>query len=385
MVRNVEIEVDTMRILIICGGYPLVTEPNIYVFVHRQALALKKAGYDVVVLDIDLRSIRWKRKYGFYFEEYDGIDVYRCSFPFITVKFPRIYRFLSQRLSDICYCKIKKQIGNIDFLNAHFVKGAGEAGVYLKKKYDIPLVITEHSSAILNNIDNYVERYVKTYNEADAVVVVSNALKHRLLGYGINAYIIPNVIDTARFKLMAEKKKDKFIFLSVGRLTQGKRFDLTIKAFSKIHERYADTELLIIGKGEKKKEIVNMANQLAKKSVTFIKCVNNDDMPSIYNECDCFVLPSDFETFGMVYAEAISCGIPAIATDNGGSKEIINEHNGIIIPLNDVEKLTEAMKFVYENRGQFKRNELHQSIEERFGEKAFVNKYKEIISKVNDN
>lgn len=370
-----------MKFLIICNGYPDKRERNIYIFVHRQALALKRAGHEVVVLDIDLRSIRWKRRFGQYFEEYEKIPVYRFSFPFVTVKFLKLYSILNKFIGRICAKKIFNKLGRADFICPHFARGAGEAASAIKAKYNIPIILTEHSSKILMDKNNEIERYSYVYKNVDSTIVVSKALKEKLSERGINSTVLPNVIDVNLFKPIRLIKEDpRKVFLSVGRMDEGKRFDLFLKAFSMVSKKRSDVCAILIGDGILRNEIKSLADSLKLTNVSFINNVANDKMPEYYSSADCFVLASDFETFGMVYAEAIACGTPAIGTDNGGAPEIISSNCGLIIPKNNVEALAEAMIEVINT--PYDRLILHNNISERFGEEQFVKVYLDICRKV---
>ena len=361
-----------MRILLISDGYPLDKEPNIYIFIHRQALALAKNNVEVVVLDIDLRSIR------IYREKYNGIDVYRVSFPFITTKFPCLYAVLNKYIACKMYKKIEKEIGNVDIINAHFVQGAGEAAVELKRLYHKPVIITEHSSKIISNKNNAIQYYKKTYLKADTVITVSTALSNKLKQFGINNVMIPNVINTNIFYPTKRENTGSFTFLSIGSLIERKRFDLTIQAFAAIQMKYKNCKLIIVGEGELEKKLRELSEKLHVKNIKFIKMIKNDKLPELYNSVECFVLPSDSETFGMVYAEAIACGIPAIATDNGGALEIINNENGIIIPVGDLKALENAMEVEMNNKKRDS-EELHNTIKNKFSENIFVEQYKKVV------
>lgn len=369
-----------MKYLIICNGYPKKNESNIYIFVHRQALALKEAGNTVAVLDIDLRSIRWKRRFGFFRENYDGIDVYRFSFPFVTVIFKDLYSKLNKRIGVYCAKRIFHDYGKMDIVCPHFAMGAGEAAIAIKKKYCIPVVLTEHSSRILSSDDVVLNRYKYVYDSADATITVGQALSNKLKKHGINNTVIPNVIDTEIFKPYHIKSKKNKIFLSVGSLQQRKRFDLFIRAFSKVQTLMPNSEAIIIGSGDLKKELKSLALELNVRHLKFINSVTNDKMPKYYSMADCFVLPSDFETFGMVYAEAIACGTPAVGTANGGAQEIITLENGIIIPKNDPDSLANAMMHIIDNT--YDKNELHQYIEQNFGVQHFLNEYNIICKRI---
>lgn len=380
-----------MRILVINNGYPSEEEPNIYIFVHKQVQALLEAGYKVVVLDIDLRSIRWKRRYGCFYEKYQGVDIFRVSFPFVTVKLAEINYRLNQFIGVSSFKKIVKRYGAIDIVHCHFGKGAGNAGGAIKKKFQVPLVITEHSSSVLQEKKITLKYALKAYYDADKVMPVSKALMDVLSFYNVhNIELIPNVIDTDLFQVKKEiHSKDAFTFLSVGQLIPSKRFDLLLEAFGKLRSKGYNCRLTIVGKGVQEQELVRLIKESKIDNITFIEQIPNNEIVKQYNKSDCFALVSDYETFGVVYAEALACGIPAIATDNGGSKEIINSGNGVIVKCGDKNEIANAMEYMIQNYKQYSPQKLHNEMEKKFGKESFIislsNVYSEVSKGKNDN
>lgn len=84
------------------------------------------------------------------------------------------------------------------------------------------------------------------------------------------------------------------------------------------------------------------------------------------HECDVFVLASDFETFGVVYIEALACGKPVIGTRNGGAEDIINETNGVLIDIDNVAQLSDTMKKMYTNEIKFDSNKIAEYTHKRY-------------------
>lgn len=372
-----------MNILITCNGYPKSNEPNIYIFIHRQVKALKKYGHNVAVLDIDLRSFRWKRKYGIFWDTYEEVNVLRISFPFITVKFRWIYGWLNKHIAYFAMKKIEEKNGKISLICSHFVRGSGEAGAYLKNYFNLPFIIVEHSSSILKNVNEYIAYYLETYRKADNIIVVSEALKERLLQYNINSCVIPNVINTSLFYVDKNSNvHDYYTYLSVGNFIQGKRFDLTIKAFESIHKEHSKTRLILIGDGKLRASMIDLTTKLKITDIEFISYIPNNKMREMYDQCDCFVLPSDVETFGMVYAEAIACGIPVIATDNGGASDIVNKDNGLIIQKDNLTALQYAMEYMYYNSAKYNKTIMQEYIKDKFGEDTFVKQFNNCIKEI---
>mgnify|MGYP003503500790 CR=1 FL=1 len=77
--------------------------------------------------------------------------------------------------------------------------------------------------------------------------------------------------------------------------------------------------------------------------IIFLGALSRDDVAKWMNKCDCFVLPSRYETFGVVYIEALASGRPVIGALNGGAEDIINNLNGYLVPIDDIDKLAEKM------------------------------------------
>ncbi len=128
-----------------------------------------------------------------------------------------------------------------------------------------------------------------------------------------------------------------------------------IQAFSKLSPRYSDLKLLIaIGKPpEDLKEEFNLAYEMLQGYIrlhgvqehTILKTYRLDEMPHVYQGSDVFALPSENETFGQVFIEAMSCGLPVIGTKVGGIPEIISDsYNGYLIPPDDSSILAQRIE-----------------------------------------
>lgn len=370
-----------MKILFLTGDYPTKDRSTTLIFVHKQVKALYEQGYDVAVLTIDLRSIRRKRKWGMHLEKFGGINIYRFSLPCGPV--PLIFRVCSNIATKIGFKKVIKDFGMPDILHAHFSNSCYNAMV-LKKKYKLPYIYTEHSSRYLNNEMGIVEKKIKktSFENADAVISVSMALKKEMCK-NIDKFIqvLPNIVSKDFFYNENCKKYDKFTFLSVGNLNEGKRFFLTIDAFLEISKKYNDIQLIIVGDGPLYSQLNNyVIKKNLKNKVKLFGNIANDLLPEIYRKSHCFVLPSAFETFGVVYIEALASGLPVIATKCGGPEEIIDKQNGILVAIDDLFQLSDAFYSIYENYRRYDQNLISKRAIEIFSEEmivsALVEKYK---------
>jgi glycosyltransferase involved in cell wall biosynthesis len=188
--------------------------------------------------------------------------------------------------------------------------------------------------------------------------------------------------------LCTKRKAGQFTYISVANLIERKRIDLVIRAFSEIHRQDENTALMIVGGGSALPELKKLCGELGvENAVAFTGVVANKDLPAVYNRCHCFVLPSQAETFGVVYAEAAACGLPVIATDCGGPADIVNNENGILIQKDSLNELTEAMQYIKQKIKKFNARNIADDISNRFGEKSIAHIltdiYNGVINEVN--
>jgi len=138
-----------------------------------------------------------------------------------------------------------------------------------------------------------------------------------------------------------EKERRKAI-VTVGRLHPQKNQKLLIDAFGAIAEKIPEYILEIYGEGELKDELQERINRLGLSKRVFLKGTSKD-IHKFINSARLFVLSSDYEGLPNTLLEAMALGIPCISTDcrPGGARELIEDgKNGIIVPTNDMERLS---------------------------------------------
>lgn len=177
-----------------------------------------------------------------------------------------------------------------------------------------------------------------------------------------NSTVVYNGIDTDKFVYNQNSREtfrkqlklddNDFLFLTAGRLTDQKDYPNLLKAFAEVHADNANVKLAIVGKGDLDEEIKQLSNKLnLQDSVYFFGARN--DVNEIMSACDCFVLASKYEGFGLVIAEAMASQKVVIGTDCGGVKEVIGDEGFLVEPENHL-ALADAMQKVidlnYEQR-----------------------------------
>lgn len=377
-----------MKVLFLVNNFPDYENPYAGVFVYNQIKALSAANIDIRVLYFDFRSVRRIRKWGMTKYQYNGIEVYRYAIPCGPVR--KLYIWLLEKTSVKAFEKVCKREGEFDLIHAHFTD-MGFAASKIKDATGIGYILTEHSSTLLQEEISLTEERIirEAYEKAERVLAVGTALKQKMKQYTTQKIeVVPNILPD-RFCIIDELHKDtnEFTFVSVvGTLTKDKKVDLLVEAFATLSKQYPQINLKICGRGALMEEVKQMTERMQMgKRVEFLGVVDNEDLPKVLNRCDCFVLPSVVETFGVVYIEAAGCGLPVIAANSGGTLDIINDNNGIRMENATIEELTKAMQTIIVNKEKYNAQQISEEIHTKFGVKAFTDKintiYKEVSKK----
>lgn len=176
---------------------------------------------------------------------------------------------------------------------------------------------------------------------ADGLICVSEAVKHNLSDAGClpeRATIIPNGITPPKFTHMYSGEAVRFLF--VGRLTRLKGLDVVLQALSELCS-YVWT-LDVLGEGSQRAELEELSEGLGlHERVHFRGAVSNDNVGEFMSESSCLLFPSHSEGMGLVVLEALSIGLPVIASDLEALREFAE---GELVPAGDSEKWREAIR-----------------------------------------
>lgn len=355
-----------MRILICAIGYNS-SKRNVDIFELDQAKALSDYGHDIRIASIDLRSVRRLRSWRSSVYELCGMKVYTVNIPCGRVP-ANILNVASQYAAKKAFHMACADGWKPDVIHAHFTSVA-YAFADVVKQNKIPYVVTEHSSAMnqeaipdsLRKIAQY------AYDRADALLAVSRALANSIERHtGHLATVIPNVVNLDTFKVCDEMRFEKdFRFVTACNLIVGKRVHLLLEAFSKLNRK--DITLEIFGQGAERTRLEQRAKSLKIiDRVRFRGHCTRSELQRTYSKSDCFVLSSVSETFGVVYIEAMAAGLPVIATRCGGPEDFVTLEVGLLVPVDDVEALTQAMKVMVETARNYDSVAIHRYAMERF-------------------
>lgn len=373
-----------MNILVIPSWYNNNINPTNGSFFREQAIELKKSGHQVYVLfvDVTLKKLsKEEKEIKFYIDE--GVMTYRIK----VSKLPKTGNIgtslaIKKGLLRI-FEHIKGKI-NFDIIHLHSCLWSGLGAVALSKKYDIPLVITEHSSYYkrrkFKGIDKAIVQHV--INKSDKLICVSNALKESMINFGKEIEVIPNMVDCEYFFYDEKMLPKEFTFLSLCYLNANKRIDMLIQAFA--HEfKGTNTKLIIGGDGPEREYLQGLSRELkVTNQIEFLGKLTREEAALAMRKCNVFVLPSKVETFGIVLIEAMASGKPVISTYNGGAEDIVSEKNGTLIKKDNYIYLAEAMSKIKENYNDFNPQEISYLCKNKYDNKVIEKKLEFVYNNV---
>lgn len=310
-------------------------------------------------------------------------------------RFPKIEELLFTEKLRYIVKKVIRELGKPDIVHAHSCLWAGYSAIKVFNELEIPVVITEHSTEFpKNELYGYRQLCVEDcINKSQGMITVSNGLKQCMSKYNYNnkaITVIPNMFSNDLFSNQDNiKKDDKFKFIAVCYLTRKKGLDILIKSFAKSFKGNYDVELLIGGQGQEYNNLVNLAKEINIYSqVKFLGDLSRENVVKYIKESDVFVLPSRFETFGVVFIEALALGKPIIASRCGGPEDIVKQGNGLLVEVEDIDGLSKAMQHMYNEYEKYNHKDIIKDCNERFSENAVMmqleNYYLETIKNYNN-
>ncbi len=185
----------------------------------------------------------------------------------------------------------------------------------------------------------------ETLEFADKIIVTLNCVKKYIPEkYHKKIIKIPIGADTYYFT-PAEMLPDNNTILFLAYLVKRKGLKYLIEAINIIKNRVPCIKLLVVGEGPDKHYFEELTKHYGlEKYIQFCGHVNHSDTPDYFRKAQIYVLPSLGEPFGMSLVEAMSCGLPIVATDAGGAPEVIGDYNKkYLVPPRDSGALAEAI------------------------------------------
>lgn len=264
---------------------------------------------------------------------------------------------------------------DIELIHIWYTLPFGLPGILAKKILKIPSILT---LAGMDISDPYISipkpiRELQKYiiKESDEVICVSNFVKQKAtelcrkdmnvayLGIDLNMWGKRTDLN------LKEKYNCDFLVIIVARLVKIKGLEYLIHSVPDVIKE-VNAKFIILGEGENEGYLKKLSHRLGMdKSVIFCGSISNRELVTYYHEADLFVLPSLHESFGLVFLEAMACGLPIVSTDVGAIPEVVGDA-GILVRPKDATALSKAILKILKNEGR--RKELTQNGKRRVEE-----------------
>ena len=355
-------------------------------FFKEQFQVLQKSGENISVAYNEIWPItklgRIHEKKGISYQVEEGLKTYRYKNYNYLPKNSNMFKIFNKRMEKL-YLEIVKREGKVDVIHAHSALFGGISAAYVAKKYNIPFVLTEHSSVKHAKYikDSYMKYIKQAYDSADVLIAVGNGLKEELKLYTKNEVtVVHNLIDFSKFK-PTDIKNEKIKLFSLAYLVKDKGMDVLLKAFKEAFNN-TDVTLTIGGDGVEKDNLIQLAKDLGiEDNVKFLGLLSREEVVKEMDCCDGFVLASKHETFGVVYIEALAMGKPVLGTKNGGSEDIIKDYNGILVE-NTLEDLVLGLKKFVSKIHNYDSKLIADKCRANYSEEVIVEEIKNIYTKL---
>lgn len=257
-----------------------------------------------------------------------------------------------------------------DIAHAHHPFLLGDTGLRLARRFNIPLVFTNHTlyeqythylPVDNSTVKKYVRNLVRGYaNLCDRVFAPSQSVSRILKDQGVETPIdvVPTGIDVEEFgsgdgsRFRAERgiEDDVFLIGHLGRLAEEKNLPFLVESVSTFLEDHPGTEFLLVGDGPIQDDLRDSVEELGLEDrVHFEGVLRDQELYDAYASMDLFAFASKTETQGMVLVEAMSSGTPVVALDASGARDVVvNGETGRLIKDEDKGAFAEGLEWYYE-------------------------------------
>lgn len=251
-----------------------------------------------------------------------------------------------------------------DLIHAHEILSPASAAVIARSFYGWPVLVKILRGGILGDIYKIkhrsfgIQRFRFLSRRVDSFVVISEEIDQELSALGVppeKRAFIPNGVDTDLLSPLPDSQKPQLraelglrsnakLVIYLGRLTAEKRVDHLLRIWPQIRTAFPDAQLLIVGTGPEEAQL----RQMSVPGVQFTGQVN--DTARYLQAADLFVLPSATEGLSNALLEALSTGLPVLATSVGGTPDVISHNvNGYLIPPDDLDALKTGLLTLLED------------------------------------
>lgn len=379
-------KVSHISVLIIPTYYGFGAENSLNrgaIYVKHQAMALARQGHRVVLIYVHFDSKR-----GVYISSED--DTSGLKSVFVHAKPLKIPLNVAYRMILTLWAFRRVYPKNRpDIIHCHSFRAALFARP-IASLYRIPYIITEHSSQMKTRLPWFRRRLARwSYAGASRVIAVSSGLARTLRRYtDHHISVIPNLVTDEFFASGPPESVPPIVpfrFVSIGRSEPNKAWHSIIQAVAQLRVQDRNVTLTLGGGGSETDDLRHLAARLGVEDrVKFVGRLQPEAVRQAIARSHCHVLASRVETFGIVSIEALALGRPIIMTNTDAATTIVGPRDGLIVPVDDLEALTEAMQQLVDSYATYDGTEIRRRCWNRFSEQAICAKitstYAEVLA-----
>lgn len=346
------------RIALVTPMLPVPHDQTRGRYIHETARSLSK----LATVKVFFQQLRYPRLplmaprsylYGEVGADYrlDGVDVEAFSYPAVPV----LSRALNGLVSSMVLTPRIRQF-QPDLVLAYWVYPDGSAALRTARQLGLPCVVGALGSDIhvRDRLNAFMTR--RTVAGVDALLTVSEAMRqtaiHEFGAQPQKVHTIVNGFNTEVFRWQdqAEARRqlniapDERLIIYVGRFVEAKGMRELLAAFQRMVKDNAKTRLALVGDGVMKEELLGLIQSSGlEQHVHFPGGLPPEQVARWISASDVLTLPSWSEGYPNVVVEGVACGRPVVATDVGGTREILHGDNGILVQPRDVDSLYQGL------------------------------------------
>ncbi|HXB30365.1 MAG TPA: glycosyltransferase [Puia sp.] len=386
------------KVLWLTSWYPNETDPFSGDFIKRQAEAVSIYQSLIVLWVGKYAPINFSNRTNYTNSELktENLKEYILYYPSpgesnnIFSKFKSLLNYFKKNREFIQQLRKKNELP--DLVHVQVAMKAGLIALYMKWKYKIPYVLTEHWSGYFSVAKDslfkksFLTRFLTRIILKNATVVlpVSTSLGNQIDQFWAHVPFqkIPNVVDTLLFYPALAKTTHAFRFIHISSLAYPKNPEGIINSFIHMLHLHFDVELVLVGPLNSSVNKLLSAEVMSAGRIRTTGEISYEEVGKELRNADALIMFSYYENMPCVILEALCTGIPVIASDVGGIREVVNTDNGILVEAGKENQLIEAMKQMISNYKLFEKDLISKQAKEQFSYQIIGKKILQIYNDV---
>lgn len=265
--------------------------------------------------------------------------------------------------------KLKTDLNGYDIVHATTLFSDGAIALKIWKEYRVPYILAVRGTDVNLFLKFRYDLYFlgkEIISNAKQIIFISNSLKNN---FNRNIFIkswkksifpdikiIYNGIDSYWINNLYKRREliKPINFLYIGKFNSNKNVIRLIRAFLKVNSTYGNLKLNLVGKGGNQEKEVKRLSEIHKGQINFHGPIYSPDkLKQMYRNNDVFAMTSIGETFGLVYVEALTQGLPLLYTQNQGIDGTFEEYVGESVNPKSIQSIASGIEKIIKNYSQY--------------------------------